>query len=163
MLEKHNFFEDLKNLPFARVLCIGDVMLDRFIYGSIERISPEAPIPVLLVEREKHMLGGAGNVAANLAALEVQATLIAVIGADAMGVDIRKQLEALGVKGVLEISADRLTTVKSRFICGTQQMLRVDRERVDPVSAEVENRIISRIAALVAEEGAVVLSDYNKG
>ena len=163
MIEKHNLFEDLKSLHAARVLCIGDVMMDRFIYGAIERISPEAPIPVLLVEREKHMLGGAGNVAANLAALGVQATLVAVVGADAIGGEIQKQLEALGVRAALETVVGRTTTVKSRFICGTQQMLRVDREKTDSIPADVENAVISRIEALAPAVGAVILSDYKKG
>ena len=163
MPEKHNFFENLKALQSARVLCIGDVMMDRFIYGAIDRISPEAPIPVLLVEREKHMLGGAGNVVANLAALGVRATLIAVVGADAAGADVKKQLESLGVEAALEVAPDRATTVKSRFVCGTQQMLRVDREKTESVSADLENRIIRRIEALAPAAGAVILSDYKKG
>ncbi len=163
MAEKYNLFDDLKTIGSARVLCIGDVMMDRFVYGAIERISPEAPIPVLLVEREKHMLGGAGNVVANLAALGVQATLIAVVGSDAVGADIQKQLEALGIVAALETSADRFTTVKSRFVCGTQQVLRVDREKAVSIPAEIEDRIISRITQLVPETGAVILSDYKKG
>src|ERR1035437_6209665 len=145
MSEKNNLFENTKALPSAHVLCIGDVMMDRFVYGAIERISPEAPIPVLLVEREKHMLGGAGNVVANLAALGAKATLVAVVGSDTAGTDVQKQLEALGIQAALEVAADRSTTVKSRFICGTQQVLRVDREKAAPVSAAIEDRIIKRI------------------
>lgn len=163
MTEKYNLFENLNTIKSCSVLCIGDVMMDRFVYGAIDRISPEAPIPVLLVEREKHMLGGAGNVVANLAALGAQATLVAVVGPDTVGADIQKQLEALGIKAALETSADRFTTVKSRFVSGTQQMLRVDREKVLPVPANVESNIISRIEQLVPETGAVILSDYKKG
>jgi len=163
MPEKHALIENLKAICSARVLCIGDVMMDRFVYGAIERISPEAPIPVLLVEREKHMLGGAGNVAANLAALGVQVTLCAAVGQDAAGQDIQRQLEALGIAADIEISGDRFTTVKSRFICGAQQMLRVDREKTISIPEDVENRIISRLDGLVAATGAVILSDYKKG
>src|SRR3954470_10112283 len=102
MSEKYELSEDLNKLSSARVLCIGDVMMDRFIYGSIDRISPEAPIPVLLVEREKHMLGGAGNVVANVAALGAKAVLAAVVGNDSIGTDVRRQLQALGVEAALE-------------------------------------------------------------
>src|SRR3954471_1385733 len=115
MIEINTLFENTKLLSTAKVLCIGDVMLDRFIYGSIERISPEAPIPVLLVEREKHMLGGAGNVVANVAALSAKAVLAAVVGDDSIGADVRRQLQALGVEAALETASDRSTIVKSRF------------------------------------------------
>src|SRR5262245_60236765 len=123
MLENSALFSDLTKLTDAHVLCVGDVMLDRFVYGVIERISPEAPIPVLLVEREKHMLGGAGNVVANIAALGAKATLVAVTGNDAAGADIARLLAAIGVGVELETAADRATTVKSRFISSGQQML----------------------------------------
>ncbi len=163
MSEKITLFENTALLPSARVLCIGDVMLDRFIYGSIERISPEAPIPVLLEEREKHMLGGAGNVVANIAALGAKAMLVAAIGSDMAGTDIQNQLKSLGILSVMVTSPDRLTTVKSRFICGMQQVLRVDREKTIPVAAETEDKIIKLIMESVPQSGAVILSDYKKG
>lgn len=163
MSEKYTLFEDLSTLQNARVLCIGDVMMDRFIYGSIERISPEAPIPVLLTKREKHTLGGAGNVVANLAALGVHATLVATVGDDAAGADVKKQLEELGVLAEFKTSSSLSTTVKSRFVCGTQQMLRVDCEKTMPISADIEDEIISRIEKLIPNMGAVILSDYQKG
>ncbi len=162
MSEKNTLFEDLSALQDARVLCIGDVMMDRFIYGSIDRISPEAPIPILRTEREKHTLGGAGNVTANLTALGVHATLIATVGDDSAGADVRKQLEDLGVLAALKTS-DRFTTIKSRFVCGTQQMLRVDFEKTTPVSNDIEDEIIRLIEKLIPDTGAVILSDYQKG
>lgn len=163
MLENSVLFSDLTKLSASHVLCVGDVMLDRFVYGGIDRISPEAPIPVLLVEREKHMLGGAGNVVANIAALGAKATLVAVTGNDAAGQDVAKQLGELGIRAELEITTDRFTTVKSRFVCGGQQMLRVDREKTEAIPAEVEDRIIARVEAVIATVGAVILSDYKKG
>lgn len=163
MSDKSPLPENLISLQSARVLCVGDVMMDRFVYGNIDRISPEAPIPVLLVSREKHMLGGAGNVVANLAALNVSATLVAVVGDDAVGADVKKQLGEIGAGCALEISADRFTTVKSRFVCGTQQMLRVDREKTNDIPASVEDKLIARIEALIPETDAVILSDYKKG
>ncbi|MBI3440993.1 MAG: D-glycero-beta-D-manno-heptose-7-phosphate kinase [Proteobacteria bacterium] len=163
MSEKSQLLENLTSLQSTRILCVGDVMMDRFIYGSIERISPEAPIPVLLVDRERHMLGGAGNVVANLAALGVRATLVAAVGADAAGEDIRQQLTALGIEAALDVAADRFTTVKSRFVCGAQQMLRVDREKTNTIPADVENKIIDRITSAVPKADTVILSDYKKG
>ncbi|MDE1151811.1 MAG: D-glycero-beta-D-manno-heptose-7-phosphate kinase [Micavibrio sp.] len=163
MIENSALFDDLTRLSQSRVLCLGDVMLDRFIYGSIERISPEAPIPVLLVEREKAMLGGAGNVVANIAALGAKAVLLAVVGDDLNGRDIEQQLKDLGVEPALETAKGRQTTVKSRFVSGGQQMLRVDREKTAAVPADIEDRIIARAESLMVSCGAVILSDYKKG
>ncbi|HYD18052.1 MAG TPA: D-glycero-beta-D-manno-heptose-7-phosphate kinase [Patescibacteria group bacterium] len=163
MLENSVLFDDLVLLGKSRVLCVGDVMLDRFVYGGIERISPEAPIPVLLVEREKHMLGGAGNVVANIAALGATAVLLAVVGKDAAGADVAKQLGELGVEAQLETSDDRFTTVKSRFVSAGQQMLRVDREKTAAIPGEVEAKLIARAEKIIPTVGAVILSDYKKG
>ncbi len=163
MVENSALSQELARLQGSTVLCLGDVMLDRFVYGAIERISPEAPIPVLLVEREKAMLGGAGNVVANIAALGAKAVLMAVIGEDIAGDDIIKQLEALGIDAQLEKTASRSTTVKSRFVSGGQQMLRVDREKTTPISADIEDRLLARAAKIIPAVGAVILSDYKKG
>jgi len=163
MSEKHTLFENTGLLSSVRVLCIGDVMIDRFIYGSIERISPEAPIPVLLVEREKFMLGGAGNVVANIAALGAKAALVAVVGVDVSGEDVQKQLETLDIQPELEVSRERSTTVKSRYICGMQQVLRVDREKAVSIPSAIEDNLIKRITALVPKFDVVILSDYKKG
>ena len=163
MVEKQELLESLKRVQTARVLCIGDVMMDRFVYGAVDRISPEAPIPVLRVEREKHMLGGSGNVVANMAALGVTVTLIAAVGDDGAATDIRKNLLAVNIGDGLETITGHATTVKSRFVCGTQQMLRVDREKTEEISKDVEDKIISRAEGIIPTVGAVVLSDYKKG
>ncbi len=163
MIENTVLFDVLTHIRQARVLCVGDVMLDRFVYGGVERISPEAPIPVLLVEREKHMLGGAGNVVANIAALGAKAMLLAAVGDDGAGKDVAKLLSDMGVEAELETVTDRSTTVKSRFVSGGQQILRVDREKSRPVSSETEQKIIARAEHLIAQAGAIILSDYKKG
>lgn len=163
MTENSALFSDLTKLAGTRVLCLGDVMLDRFVYGAIERISPEAPIPVLLVEREKAMLGGAGNVVANIAALGAKAVLVAGVGGDSAGAEVARLLGELGVEAHLEPLEDRSTTVKSRFVCGGQQMLRVDREKNIPVSATAESKIIAVLEKIITTVGAVILSDYKKG
>ncbi|MEZ0224515.1 MAG: D-glycero-beta-D-manno-heptose-7-phosphate kinase [Alphaproteobacteria bacterium] len=163
MIENSVLFEDLNRLAGTPVLCVGDVMLDRFVYGGVERISPEAPIPVLLVEREKHMLGGAGNVVANIAALGAKATLLAVVGNDAAGADVARLLTEMGVDAGLETAFDRYTIVKSRFVSGGQQILRVDREKSSAIPAEIEQKLIARAEAIIPDVGAVILSDYKKG
>ena len=163
MTEKASFSEILARLGAARVLCIGDVMLDRFIYGAIERISPEAPIPVLLVERESYMPGGAGNVVSNIAALGANATLIATTGADGDSRDIHTQLKDRGVTTELVESPSLTTTVKSRFVCSAQQMLRVDREKADSIPADIEEQVIAQITAHIDRTDVVILSDYKKG
>ncbi len=163
MSENEKLFDILTRFPTASVLCIGDVMLDRFVYGAVERISPEAPIPVLHVEREKAMLGGAGNVVANIAALGAQAVLLSVVGQDAAGQDVSRLLSAAGITAALIDTPERQTTVKSRFVCGTQQVLRVDREKTEAITADVREALLARAAALIPAAGAVILSDYGKG
>lgn len=163
MVEKSALLQDLSRLSGTRVLCVGDVMLDRFVYGAVDRISPEAPIPVLLVEREKHMLGGAGNVAANMASLGIKPALLSMTGKDSAGEEIDKQLTEIGIGAALETVAGHTTTVKSRFIGGQQQVLRVDREKPLALTREQEDGLIARAEPLIAQTGAVVLSDYGKG
>ncbi len=163
MIENNKLFEGLQRLAAGHVLCIGDVMMDRFVYGGVERISPEAPIPVFLVSREKHMLGGAGNVVANIKALGGSAVLLAVVGDDANGREVKAQLEMQDIGTALEIATDRFTTVKSRFVSGGQQMLRVDREKTQAIPADVEDRILQTAEKAMQTAGAVILSDYGKG
>jgi len=163
MTDKDRISATLKKFSTAKILCIGDIMLDKFIYGSVERISPEAPIPVLLINREKHMLGGAGNVVANIASLGVKASIISAISDDNAGKDIKKQLEDLSVDYVLEKFLDRNTTVKSRFICGPQQILRADNEKKSQISKTLEDKIIEQAKKLIPQTNVVILSDYKKG
>ncbi|MEQ9813401.1 MAG: D-glycero-beta-D-manno-heptose 1-phosphate adenylyltransferase [Azospirillaceae bacterium] len=147
----------------VRVAVIGDVMLDRFSYGAVERISPEAPIPVLHVERETAMPGAAGNVAANLHALGAEIDLMALIGDDAAGRDLVRLLGRIvdGLTPVVEIG--RRTTVKTRFVAQGQQLLRVDDERLDPPGAGAAESLSRELDAAIAAADAVVLSDYGKG
>jgi D-beta-D-heptose 7-phosphate kinase/D-beta-D-heptose 1-phosphate adenosyltransferase len=148
----------------SRVLVIGDLMLDRFVYGSADRVSPEAPIPVLAVAREQIMLGGAGNVARNVAALGGQASLIGVVGDDEAGSDvIRLLMDAEGLEASLVTVPGRPTTLKTRYVAGSQQLLRADHETTEPVSAETEQRLIERVIAEMEGIAAVIISDYAKG
>lgn len=161
MSERSTLAGLVARLAGARVVCVGDAMLDRFVLGAVERVSPEAPIPVLRVQREHAMLGGAGNVVRNLAALGARARFVGVIGDDAAGAEVMTQLtEQPGAEPSLVISPGRRTTIKERFVAGMQQLLRADREATEPLSTEAEAALLSHIGTV---DGALALSDYGKG
>ncbi len=148
----------------ARVLCLGDLMLDRFVYGAVERISPEAPIPVLRVGRESLMPGAAGNVAANLVALGVDVRFVSVVGDDDAGRRLSSLLgSALGNEPALVVDPGRETTLKTRYIAAGQQLLRADRETAGAIDDGIGARVADAAEAMIDGCGAVVLSDYAKG
>ncbi len=151
-------------LAQTRILVIGDVMLDRFVYGQVDRISPESPVPVLVAGREAAMLGGAGNVIANLRGLGAQAVMVAVTGNDADGRAVRDLCASIGAEtGGLVADAARPTIVKTRFLAGHQQLLRLDEEDTAALAADIEAALLEKIAAHLPGCGAVVMSDYGKG
>ncbi|GAB5467384.1 MAG: D-glycero-beta-D-manno-heptose-7-phosphate kinase [Rhodospirillales bacterium] len=154
----------LEKVRGARVVVVGDVMLDRFVHGTVERISPEAPIPVMHVEREDVMLGGAGNVVRNLAGLGARPAFVSVIGDDAAG----QQLQALvsevsGDLGHLLLDRNRANTIKERHVALHQQLLRVDRGTTQPLSTALAYTLVSTVEAHLDEAKVLVLSDYGKG
>lgn len=148
----------------VRVAVVGDVVLDQFVYGAVERISPEAPVPVVEVEREVYLLGGAANVVHNLRALGAEVALLGVVGADPMAERIRRELADLGIEsGGLVTAEDRPTALKTRVIAQHQQVVRFDREKRGPLSAAAVTELGERVAAAVQAADAVVVSDYGKG
>lgn len=148
----------------ARVLVLGDVMLDRFVYGSVERISPEAPIPVVNVERHLDMPGGAANVARNIAALGARAILLGVVGDDAWAGDLRTQLgSSPSIEAHLITDRSRPTSVKTRYVADGQQVMRADRESRAPLAADIERRVLEELSGALADVQVIVLSDYAKG
>ncbi|MEG3617102.1 D-glycero-beta-D-manno-heptose-7-phosphate kinase [Magnetovibrio sp. PR-2] len=154
----------IERLSSARILCVGDVMLDRYVSGAVERISPEAPIPVLRIERETAMLGGAGNVISNIAALGGGGRFLAVAGNDTAGREVEHLLTQLGnVTPHILTDADRPTTLKTRFVAGTQQLIRADAEKTGALSDDLEVQLLNATATIEDGIGAVVLSDYGKG
>src|SRR5580704_10663723 len=154
----------LNGFPAARVLVLGDVMLDRFIYGSVDRISPEARIPVVNVERLLDMPGGAANVARNIAALGAHAILLGVVGDDVWAGDLRAQLgSSAGIDAHLIVDASRPTSVKTRYVADGQQVMRADRESRAPLSPEIERQLLEAFTASLREAHVIVLSDYAKG
>jgi D-beta-D-heptose 7-phosphate kinase / D-beta-D-heptose 1-phosphate adenosyltransferase len=148
----------------ARVLVLGDVMLDRFVYGSVERISPEAPIPVVNVERVVDMPGGAANVARNIAAMGAGAILLGVVGDDEWAAQLRLQLASLPtIDAHLVTDASRPTSVKTRYLADGQQVMRADRESRVALAAPVERLVLEEFSASLGDAKVVVLSDYAKG
>jgi D-beta-D-heptose 7-phosphate kinase / D-beta-D-heptose 1-phosphate adenosyltransferase len=147
------------------VLVLGDVMLDRYVAGEVSRISPEAPIPVLRVTGLRTTLGGAANVADNIAALGARAILLGVVGADEAGAEIQRLVEQRGknIDARLFVAASRPTTVKTRFIRGSHQLLRVDDETADPLDTDGTTEMARHLAQALTECDIVVLSDYAKG
>lgn len=148
----------------ARVLVLGDVMLDRYVYGSVERISPEAPIPVMVVEREVDMPGGAANVVRNAASMGARAILVGVVGDDIWGEDLGRQLALLPtVEPRLISNRSHPTTRKTRFVADRQQLIRADREQRSALSDTVAQRVLSTFRRALPESDIVILSDYAKG
>jgi D-beta-D-heptose 7-phosphate kinase / D-beta-D-heptose 1-phosphate adenosyltransferase len=151
-------------LAGARVLCLGDVMLDHYVYGRVERVSPEAPIPVLRVEREQHTLGGAGNVLRNLHALGAEVCFISVTGNDMAGRDISRLIANLGgCEAHVLTERERVTTLKTRYIAATQQMLRADREQAAPIAGALREDFLRMVTQVLGHYRVTVLSDYAKG
>jgi D-beta-D-heptose 7-phosphate kinase/D-beta-D-heptose 1-phosphate adenosyltransferase len=154
----------IDHLQGVRLLCVGDLMLDRFMYGTVDRVSPEAPIPVFTHTRESRMLGGAGNVVRNLLALEAEATFLSVIGDDVVG----KQLTALvgaepHLVPYLITEAGRISTKKTRYVAGNQQLLRSDHETKAPIAEMTTATLIDILTSELPGKQAVILSDYGKG
>ncbi len=148
----------------SRVLCVGDVMLDHYVYGQVERVSPEAPIPVLRVDREERTLGGAGNVLRNLNALGAQPCFISVTGSDSAGRDVSRLVAGLGgTEAHVMAERGRVTTVKTRYVAGTQQMLRADRETVAPLTGEFRAEFLRLVQQAFAHHQVTIVSDYAKG
>ncbi|HEX8431140.1 MAG TPA: PfkB family carbohydrate kinase [Longimicrobium sp.] len=158
--------ELLERAAGLRVAVVGDLMLDVYLIGSVSRISPEAPVPVVHVGEERIALGGAANVAANVVALGAACDVVGYVGSDAAGAQIRGALAGLGggpVHPRLVERADRPTTTKTRVVARHQQVVRFDRERDDDLPADSVEELVRHVREAVAGADALVLEDYNKG
>ncbi len=154
----------LKRFPRQRILVVGDVMLDQFIWGKVNRISPEAPVPVVEVTRESYFPGGAANVARNLRALGGNVSILGLTGDDQGGETLRDLLTDQGVDtGGLLIDDQRPTTLKTRIVAQHQQVVRFDREQVAPLSSSFEKILLAKYTQLLDTVSAVVFEDYAKG
>jgi len=154
----------LDRLGSGRVLVIGDLILDRFIWGCVERISPEAPVPVVKVERESVHLGGAANVLSNLAALGSVASIVGLIGVDGNGEELKSLLLKRGVDvSGLVASVSHPTIQKTRIIAHQQQVVRVDREKAAELESDIRAQILQQVITKLSQVDAVIISDYGKG
>ncbi len=154
----------VNSLRGRRIVVLGDWMLDRYVWGAAERISPEAPVPVVNFAKQSECLGGAGNVAANLASLGARVVPFGVLGDDEPAAALRRCVHSLGLSGKgLVADSSRPTTLKTRIIARQQQVVRVDREVRSPVAGAIEERLIRSVLAALHSADALIISDYDKG
>lgn len=154
----------LDRLGGARVVIVGDVMLDVFVYGDSHRISPEAPVPVVSVSEERDCLGGAANVARNIKDLGAEPVLIGIVGKDQTAERVRAALDAAGISDrYLTVDPGRTTGIKTRVIARGQQLIRIDRESTNPIDKETANVLRRALVESADASSAVIFSDYGKG
>ncbi len=148
----------------TKVVILGDVILDRFVYGSVHRISPEAPIPVVEVTGERMLPGGAANVASNVQAMGGRTVLLGVVGEDAGGEDFRRVAEerSIDISGLITLSG-RATTVKTRIVAHQQQVVRIDHEEKTAIPGTAREELLERLSGELPGAGVLVVSDYAKG
>jgi len=154
----------LGKMATTRIVVVGDAMLDVYLVGDADRVSPEAPVPVVTVHASRHALGGAANVAANVAAIGAECRLVAVVGADARGESVKAELEddKLGTQ-YLVTDTTRPTTSKTRVVARGQQMLRIDEEIEHPISARIMEQLGAALERAMRDADALLIEDYNKG
>src|SRR5437667_10560615 len=154
----------LDRSPTKRILVIGDLMLDEFVWGKVGRISPEAPVPVVEVTRESYFPGGAANVARNLRALGAAVRIVGVLGDDDAGEELRALLEEQGIETTgLVFDLNRPTTLKTRIVAHNQQVVRFDRERTEKLSPPSVRKLLEYFASQLDHCSAVIFEDYGKG
>ena len=155
--------KNILNLLNRKIFCLGDIMLDNYIIGNTNRISPEGPIPVLDIVKEVKMLGGVGNVVRNLSTLATETHLVSLLGNDLMSNEVEKKLNIINVNKDLVRDSNRPTITKSRYISNNQQILRVDKEKTDFIDKKIENKIFNYSKKRILKTDVVIISDYNKG
>ena len=156
-----NSIEKFKNL---KVLVVGDVMIDAYLFGKVDRVSPEAPVPVVAVTKKENRLGGAANVALNLVSLGAKPILCSVIGNDKDGLEMVQLLKKskIGTEGLV-VSKQRITTVKTRVIAQSHHMLRIDNEQTENLISSDSTTLLKRIFTLLKNADVLIFEDYDKG
>jgi rfaE bifunctional protein kinase chain/domain len=163
MITKERAVDLISRFPDITVGVIGDIILDKYLWGDVERISPEAPVPVVDVKKETVSLGGASNVANNIASLDAKAYMIGVVGDDENAKIIENLIKSKNINPVLIKDKSRPTIEKTRIIAVSQQLLRIDREDRSKLSAEIEDKIINEIENIKDKINVFIVSDYGKG
>jgi rfaE bifunctional protein kinase chain/domain len=163
MIAHERLLQLLDNAHGKRITVIGDAMLDIYLSGDVDRVSPEAPVPVVRVRDRRHALGGAANVAQNVAAIGARCDLVAAVGADRGAEVLRAMLEEMSIGVASLVTVSRSTTQKTRIVARSQQLLRVDEEEDTDISGSDMQRVLEAIRHSIADADAVVLEDYNKG
>ena len=164
IMSNRRAFAIIENFPRSRVLVVGDIMADHFIWGKVSRISPEAPVPVVEVRKDHFTLGGCANVLNNIFAMGGRVHLAGVVGSDETGRRLLSEFRSRGLDtGGVVVEAGRPTTLKTRIVAHGQQVVRFDREDRRPVQAKSIRKILSYIESLRDDLGALVVSDYSKG
>lgn len=163
MRSKTELLAAANRLTSGRVLIIGDIMIDRYQWGKVERISPEAPVPVVRVLEESHKLGGAGNVARNIRHLGGTPHLISIRGRDSHGETLEKLLKSWSIESSLVVSQERPTTVKTRVIAENQQIVRIDEETNSPLGPDCLKKILTTLRDTIPNFPVIIISDYGKG
>ncbi len=165
---KNSFLKKINKFKNKKILVVGDIMLDEYLWGEVERISPEAPVPVVNVEKETKIPGGAANVVNNLLGLGAKVYLSGIIGNDDSGKDIKKYFTKrdVNLSGLISVTG-RLTTLKTRIIAHShahdQQIVRVDKESTEPLSNDVIKKIIKYVDSIINKIDGIIISDYGKG
>ena len=154
----------IKQFPALKIIVVGDILLDSYQHGKVERISPEAPIPILQYQKQEYRLGGAANVAVNLATLGIRTSLAGVTGEGSENDILLKMLQEnkIDSQHIIKTSKRKLTT-KTRFVSNEQQLLRVDYEDTSPIETDLLNALLLSLNKNLADYDAIILSDYNKG
>lgn len=160
----NGFKNTISNFKNSRVLVVGDLILDEFIWGDVSRISPEAPVPVVWVKKESHMPGGASNVANNLRSLGAEVLLAGVVGSDDCGAILKGELEQKGINtdGIFTDDS-RPTILKTRVVAQHQQVVRIDKEKVDPLDSRIAAKIKNYLEGVIKDVDALIIEDYGKG
>ena len=164
IIKKGRAIKIIENFGNSKIIILGDLMLDRYLWGSVDRISPEAPVPVVHIQKETCNLGGAGNVAANIRALGAKPFLIGVIGNDQFADELKSNLKNKKISSAeLVTDPNRPTTVKTRIVAHSQQLVRVDRENSGEIDSGLVELLMNKVKKLMSRVDGVIISDYGKG
>jgi len=164
MIDHSKLRHIVKNIQNKKILVLGDIMLDQYIYGSVDRISPEAPIPIINIKKNSDAIGGAGNVLKNLNSLNIKTSFISIIGNDTAGKTLKKYIEKLkNIEYALLIDKNRKTSCKTRYIADGQQLFRADDETIDSLDKALKEKIFNYFELFIKQTDIIIFSDYGKG